>query len=87
VRLFLLSLAARGILVSAVFCILLGRGWWTARLSHRTALAFAALYFGGAVGFPYLGGPRWAFVVWIAVLDVVLAVLIYGREGRLKDWP
>ena len=86
-RLLVFNLTAWGILVSALFCGLLGHGWWTARLTHRTALVFAALYFGGAVGFPYLGWGRWSFVVWIAVLDVVLGILAYGRDGSLKDWP
>ena len=84
-RLLLLSHTARGILVSAVFCWLVGYGWWTARLSHRSALVFAGLYAGGAIGFPYLELGRYAFVAWIAILDVVLALMVYYRNAGLKD--
>jgi hypothetical protein len=80
VRFGLLSLPARGIFVSAVFCWLVGYGWWTGRLGHRTALVFAALYLAGAVGFPYLELSRWAFVAWIAVLDVAAAFIWMARD-------
>lgn len=84
-RLLLVSPAARGILVSAVFWWCVGYGWWRARLSHRAALVFAALYLGGAVASPYLVAGQYAFVAWIAMLDVVLVLMVYGRDFGLKD--
>lgn len=78
------SLTMRGIIVSAIFCWLLGYGWWNARLSHRTVLLFVALYVAGMIGFPYLALSRWAFVAWIAVLNVVLALLVF-YQAELRD--
>ena len=74
--LWLSSLALRGIFVTAVFCFLLARGWWMARLTNRSIVAFVALYAAGLVVFPYLSIGRNAFVAWIAVLDVVLVLLV-----------
>ena len=85
-RLWLLSPAARGILVSAVFWWCVGYGWWVSRLSHRAALVFAALYIGGAVASPYLTAGQYAFVGWIAILDVVLVLMVYYRDPGLKDF-
>ena len=86
-RLFLRHPAFLGILVSAVFWVCVGYGWWVSRLSHRAALIFAALYAGGAIAIPYIMAGRWWFVAWIAVLDIVLVMLVYERDAGLKDWP
>jgi hypothetical protein len=78
--LWLSSLALRGIFVTAVFCFLLARGWWMARLTNRTIVAFVALYAAGLVVFPYLSIGRNAFVAFIAVLDVVLVLLVFRGD-------
>jgi hypothetical protein len=75
--------AARGAFVTVVFCVALAHGWWTARLSSRAALVFAALFVGGFIGFPYLGLTPYAFIAWIAVLDVALVLMAYGRDFGL----
>ena len=84
-RNLLLSHTVRGILVSGVFWWVVGHGWWTGRLSHRAALTFAALYIGGAIATPYLvQGGLW-FVAGIAVIDVALVFLVYGRDFGVRD--
>ena len=57
------------------------------RLSHQAALVFAALFLAGALASHYLdlAAGHYAFVAWIAVLDVVLVLMVYHRNPGLKD--
>ncbi len=76
-----------GLLASGLFWGLLGYGWWAARLMHRTAGIFVLLWTAGMIGFPYLAIGRGAFTVWIALLDIVLAFLVFKRDSKIPTWP